>query len=193
LKTLQTTHLSNAQVLGEEAGNGENLAHYILEHYNSVYAAASKPSLLFLVGEQRRDIIPKTLMSADLSAERRIYVEETVVYETGVMASFESQFRQELESNHSKEVVWIVVFSPTGCEVMLRNLDLLDEKTGRAKRRCQTSGGRRYYVATIGPTTRDYLRKTFGFEPDVCAEKPSPEGVGEGIEKFMSRKQDAAS
>ena len=187
LKTLQASHLPKAHVLGEDTGNGESLAHFILDHYNSLHSSASKPPLLFLVGEQRRDIIPKTLTSMDLPVEKRIEVEELVVYETGVMSSFESQFREELQSNTSSNLVWVVVFSPTGCEVMLRILDLLDEGTGRAKRTCQMAESRRYYVATIGPTTRDYLRKTFGFEPDVCAAKPSPDGVGEGIEKFMSR------
>lgn len=187
LKALQASHLRKCQILGEETGNGENLAHFILDHYDSAFASDSKPPLLFLVGEQRRDIIPQTLMSQDLPDDRRLEVEEMVVYETGVMASFESQFRKELESNQAKKAVWVVVFSPTGCEVMLRNSGLLDEETGRAKRRCQSTGQRQYFVATIGPTTRDYLRKTFGFEPDVCASKPSPEGIGQGIEKFLSQ------
>jgi uroporphyrinogen-III synthase len=29
------------------------------------------------------------------------------------------------------------------------------------------------------------LKETFGFEADVCAEKPSPEGIAEGIRRFM--------
>ncbi|KAF3352184.1 Phosphatidylinositol 3-kinase vps34 [Verticillium dahliae VDG1] len=44
----------------------------------------------------------------------------------------------------------------------------------------------RTYVATIGPTTRDYLRRTFGFEPDVCAATPSPEGVRRAIVDFTT-------
>ena len=46
------------------------------------------------------------------------------------------------------------------------------------------------YIATIGPTTRDYLQRTFGYEPDVCAETPSPEGVWKGITRFMASKAD---
>lgn len=193
LKSLQISHLTNAQVLGEETGNGENLAQFILDHYNSVYPSATKPPLLFLVGEQRRDVIPKTLMSTNLAVEKRIEVEETVVYGTGVMASFESLFLKELQLVSSKKMVWVVVFSPTGCEAMLRNLSLLDNGTGRAKRECQVGEGGRHYVATIGPTTQDYLRKTFGFEPHVCATKPSPEGIAEAIEKFVSQQENTAS
>jgi uroporphyrinogen-III synthase len=44
---------------------------------------------------------------------------------------------------------------------------------------------RSVFVATIGPTTRDHLRKEYGFVADVCAEKPSQEGVALGIERFM--------
>jgi len=96
-----------------------------------------------------------------------------VVYETGEMGSFEGDFRTAVES--CGDVFWVVVFSPSGCEAMLRVLGL------------SSAGGdrRRVFVATIGPTTRDYLRREFGFEPHVCAEKPSPEGVGEGIRRFM--------
>ena len=50
------------QVFGAHTGNGEALAAYILEHYGGWYADRTpRPPLLFLVGEQRRDVIPRTL------------------------------------------------------------------------------------------------------------------------------------
>lgn len=180
------------QIFGEDTGNGEALAHFILDHYAEWYRAHSKSRpLLFLVGEQRRDIIPKTLMDSALPEPRRIRVDELVIYGTGIMESFPQDFARELEQTEGYDVRWIVVFSPTGCEAMLRALHLLDENTGKIKTG-ERGGGcgirkgkRRTYIATIGPTTRDYLRKTFGFEPDVCASKPSPEGIGEVISMFM--------
>ena len=64
-------------------GNGEALAHYMLDHYGQWYRDRKvKPPLLFLVGEQRRDIIPKTLMDPALADDRRIQVDELVVYGT---------------------------------------------------------------------------------------------------------------
>ena len=42
-----------------------------------------------------------------------------------------------------------------------------------------------YLIATIGPTTRDYLRQQFGFEADVCAKTPTPRGLEEGIEECL--------
>ncbi|KAK2781946.1 hypothetical protein FQN52_001256 [Onygenales sp. PD_12] len=155
-----------------------------------------KLPLLFLIGEQHRDIIPKTLMDPTLPAHRRIGVEELVVYETGVMEGFERAFAEALsgargENNNSnregrmgdgKDMMWVVVFSPTGCEAMLRTLGLIgrDGRGGEELRDC--------YIATIGPTTRDHLRVEFGVEPDVCAEVPSPEGVGRGIERFLEER-----
>jgi uroporphyrinogen-III synthase len=132
-------------------------------------------------------------MAASLPAHKQIVVEELVVYETGLMESFEQDFSKLLENTQNHRVRWVLVFSPTGCEVMLRALGMLDVGTGKVKTGergggCgNRKGKRKTYIATIGPTTRDYLRKTFGFEPDVCAEKPSPEGIGEAIEKFMDR------
>ncbi|KAI9723717.1 MAG: hypothetical protein M1812_001017 [Candelaria pacifica] len=171
-------------VLGADTGNGENLAQFILKHYNSLpnVQTPSKLPLLFLVGEQRRDIIPKTLTSEALPEAQRVPVNELVVYETGVMESFEETFRANLKINECMSVQWVVVFSPTGCEAMLRCLGLLDRAT-----RKQREGRREKetFIATIGPTTRDYLIKEFALEPNVCAAKPTPEGVGQAIAEFM--------
>ncbi|KAK1981870.1 uroporphyrinogen-III synthase HemD, partial [Colletotrichum cereale] len=174
------------KIFGEHTGNGDALAKFILEHYGQWYKdRPTKPPLLFLVGEQRRDIIPKSLMNADLPSDRRIQVDEVVVYGTGVMESFPHDFAEILKATADRPARWVVVFSPTGCDSMLRGLRLLDESTGKAKR--SGSEERKTFVATIGPTTRDYLKRTFDFEPDVCAEEPSPEGVEYGIVQFLKR------
>lgn len=178
LTTLRDKHLPRAEIYGADAGTGANLAQMILCHYNELYPQAqNKPSLLFLVGEVRRDIIPKTLMDETLG-ERKIGVEELVVYETGVMESFERDFGRCIQT-YTQGVLWVVVFSPTGCEAMLRVLGL-GPFAGAG-----TASEQRVFVATIGPTTRDHLRDEFGFEPHVCAEKPTPQGVLAGIQRFM--------
>jgi uroporphyrinogen-III synthase len=157
----------------------------MLDHYKTWYSGHKVlPPLLFLVGEQRRDIIPKTLMDPELPADKRIQVDELVVYGTGVMESFEKDFAKLLQDTDNRAARWVIVFSPTGCEAMLRALGILDPATGKACR-AQTGSKNKTCIATIGPTTRDYLRNKFGFEPDVCAAKPSPEGVEEGIRAFM--------
>ncbi|OAA54503.1 uroporphyrinogen-iii synthase [Niveomyces insectorum RCEF 264] len=168
-------------------------------------ASAALPPLLFVVGEKRRDIIPKVLMGTDdddddngddgtlRAAVPRIPVDELVVYRTGVMPSFVADLRRVLHATQDRPVRWVVVFSPTGCDGLLAELGLLDPATGRARegsatrRRNQDGAGTTTtFVATIGPTTQSYLRDTFGFEPDVCADEPSPQGVLRGITQFMA-------
>lgn len=214
LNTLRKTYLPHATLLGENAGTGELLAPLILEHYNSLernQATRSNPSdgaqtklpLLFLVGEVHRDIIPKTLMSPDLPVQERIHIDELIVYETTVMESFRQDFSAVLKSlnwdgsieNENQETrspIWIVVFSPTGCDAMVDILGI-NARNG-SDNHCERSQitelldrKRKCFIATIGPTTRDHLRSNFGVEPDVCAEQPSPEGVAKGIEMVMNQ------
>ena len=170
-------------VLGEETGNGEALAAYILDHYNKSYRHA-KPRVLFLVGDKRRDVIPRTLQSEQLERERRVVVDEVVVYQTVEMHSFNEDF-STIWRRHADEGLtrqWVVVFSPSGCQAMLKSLGLLDAETGKAK---SPASLRNVLVATIGPTTRSFLEDEFGLTPDVCAEKPSPEGVAAAIRAYM--------
>jgi uroporphyrinogen-III synthase len=171
-------------ILGEHTGNGEALAAFMLEHYNGIFPGPDKPPVLFLVGDKRRDIIPKTMQADELGAERRCKVDELVIYETGEMQSFKEDFSAIWRQNRDAgcELQWVVVFSPTGCQAMLESLGLLDAKTGRV----DTSADRNNIkIATIGPTTRDYLQDEFEFSPDVCAGKPSPDGIAEGIRFFI--------
>ncbi|KAK5754694.1 uroporphyrinogen-III synthase [Elasticomyces elasticus] len=176
-------------VLGEETGNGEALAEFILDHRKSLSQDVTQLDnqtlpLLFMVGEQRRDIIPNTLQSDGLSAEERTPVTELVVYETGEAATFEESFTRLLREAKAKGVKkqWVVVFSPQGCEAMLNALGWL-EATGKYSeaRKQAVMGLLKSHIVTIGPTTRDFLLQEFGYEPDVCAAKPSPEGVAEAI------------
>lgn len=157
-----------------------------------------KRPLLFLVGEVRRDIIPKTLMGQE-EEKRKIGVEEMEVYSTEVMKGFEEEFREtceSLDSNYKGEVRVVVVFSPQGSDSMLKRIGYLgvDGKvTERAQRRWWAEGSGekdqpRWIVTTIGPTTRDYLKDKLGIEPDVCAKKPSPEGLREAIRDFLTEK-----
>ncbi|KAF1916367.1 tetrapyrrole biosynthesis, uroporphyrinogen III synthase [Ampelomyces quisqualis] len=170
-------------ILGEHTGNGEALAAYMLEHYNALHPGPEKSGLLFLVGDKRRDIIPKTMQADALGEERRCKIDELVIYETGEMRSFRENFTSIWRENVENGCVqqWVVVFSPTGCEAMLESLGMLDSQAGRV---IATARREDIKIATIGPTTRDYLEDEFSFSPDVCAEKPSPEGIAECIQAF---------
>lgn len=180
-------------IVGEQTGNGEALAEFILEWHMTLsrdvtHLDGRKLPLLFLIGEQRRDIIPKTLQSEDLAAHERIPIVEVIVYETGEMATFEEDFTMLVREAKTAKVKeqWVVVFSPQGCEAMLNGLGWLEEKSGNFSEGLReiTSGPMKTRVVTIGPTTRDFLIQELGFEPDVCAATPTPEGLGEGIKRF---------
>lgn len=172
-------------ILGEETGNGEALAAYTLKDYNSRWRNVEpKPALLFPVGEQRRDIIPKMLQSEDLPVQDRIKVEEIEVYATIEHPDFADLYHKEWEAGVPNEQ-WTVVFSPSGCQTMLGISGLRDNKSqGDRTKQPNTK------IATIGPTTKAYLEKEFDYEPDVCAPSPTPESLGDAIHALRSQKSD---
>lgn len=181
------------QVLGEEAGNGEALSHFVIDHYNSLPNTQTAPHghklpLLFLVGEQRRDIIPRTLQSQTLQESERIGVDEHVVYETGEMETFHLDFSRSIAEHErsGEQNQWVVVFSPQGCKAMLRCLGWLDESTGRYDPELNIPRALSTHIATIGPTTRNYLIEEFSFEPHISAERPSAEGILSAIRAYQS-------
>ncbi|RPB11725.1 tetrapyrrole biosynthesis, uroporphyrinogen III synthase [Morchella conica CCBAS932] len=154
-----------SNVLGAECGNGEVLSKFIVSSYNK----PQKP-ILFLVGEIRRDIIPKTLRAASIG------VEEMVIYETTVEESFREKFTQVVkETDGNGSMRWICVFSPSGADVAV---DVLKEHwaSGNGSKSC---------IAAIGPTTEKCLEDALDRKPEVTARKPSPEGLLEAITGFM--------
>jgi len=68
---------------------------------------------------------------------------------------------------------------------MLRVLGLLDLQTGKVKSESLAPTSRSTYIATIGPTTKNYLLNEFGFTPDVSAITPSAEGIEKAIKYFI--------
>ena len=177
-------YLPGCEIVGEEAGSGEVLAPLIVKGYSSPGAVGAendsgreRKPLLFLVGEKHKDVIPRVLRAGGIE------VQEVVVYRTVERKDFRCDLDIVLEKTADAKIRWIIIFSAAGVEAMLRALGWLDEETRRARKRCDGQE-RKTFVASIGPTTRDYMRKKFDFEVDVCAERPSPEGVREGIERF---------
>lgn len=157
-----------SNVLGQNSGNGEALAELILESYGS----RPKP-LLFLAGETRRDIIPKTLSTAPEG--RDVTVGTLTVYETIVDEGFETEFGKAIEE--MKDTTrWTVLFSPAGADIAVGVLT-----------KHLTSLSRGSYLAAIGPTTEKHLVDKLSLKPDVVAEKPTPQSLWEGIRAFTQR------
>lgn len=175
--------LRKCEIVGEEAGSGEALAPIILKDYASRYPRdEDRKPLLFLAGKKHKDVIPRMLRA------ERVEVQEMVIYSTVERTIFPYELEIIFEETEAQiqdaGARWIVIFSAAGAKEVLKALGWLDQETGRVMEGWDQDG-RKTFVASIGPTTRDYLRKEFGFQVDVCAEKPSPEGVKEGIEAFM--------
>lgn len=129
---------SLATISGAETGTGEALATHILTSTSASTSAFPAPPrakrILFPTGEKRRDTIPRVLGSHGWD------VCEVSCYETVTRAEFEGELGACLRAlrngdddgdddgddeyrNNDQEgtgKMWIVVFSPQGCEEMLR-------------------------------------------------------------------------
>ncbi|KAI9801647.1 MAG: hypothetical protein M1833_002329 [Piccolia ochrophora] len=177
-------------IYGRDCGTGEKLAKYIEQHHTP------QTTLLFLAGETHRDTLSRTLMDEQLPEEQRIGVETLALYRTVVREDFMRSVSDELrrwaprpelcgEGDDAPPKVWVVLFSPQGAvEVLRASLvgDVITEGADAARewrRRRKRLG-----IATIGPTTRECMMKELDFEPDVCATKPTPEGLAEAIAEF---------
>jgi len=178
---LAITKLQFSTIVGADTGNGAALANLIVQtsrRDHSLVTHNLNPSveiaenhhsiprlpLLFLVGDKRRDIIPKRLDAENIP------LEELVVYETTVASTFDEELSRVMKDATDGDIEWIVFFSPSGAEVAL-------EKMKRMSKRIK--------VATIGPTTEEYLRKEWDVVPDMVAAKPEPVSMVQGILEHM--------
>lgn len=142
-------NLGFTNVLGSESGNGDALATYIMNRRdpNDV-----RP-LFFVVGDKRRDIITKRMQTSSIA------LEELIVYETVTASSFPDDFAA---ATRDVKIDWIVFFSPAGADVALEYLKMHANTTK---------------IATIGPTTEEYLIKQWSVTPTIVAGKPEPESL----------------
>jgi len=72
-------------------------------------------------------------------------------------------------------VRWIVFFSPSGAEIALRGVIAQRKESEWPK------------IATIGPTTQQFLIEKFNLEPDVVSPKPDPTSLVEAIKEYEMR------
>ncbi|GAV51702.1 hypothetical protein ZYGR_0AF01730 [Zygosaccharomyces rouxii] len=126
---------------GDDAGNGSILSDIISSEYRE-QGKTSEP--LLLVGEIRKDIIPKKL------SNHGIRVREVITYKTENLPDNLKRFQES-----ARESSWVVFFSPQGTEEIIESI----------------KDGSNHRVASIGPTTRDFLQGK-GLEPNVVSVKP---------------------
>ena len=140
------------QPQGEHAGKAEALADVLEE-----MAAKIDEPLLFLCGNRRRETLPERLRRSGLAFE------ECIVYHTYTQTS--PELPEEAPD-------WMVFFSPSGVEAVLRTS------------RVETWGAR---VAAIGPTTAEALEQA-GLPADVVAEAPTPEALVQAVTASEGKK-----
>ncbi|KAL3233525.1 Uroporphyrinogen-III synthase [Nakaseomyces bracarensis] len=137
---------------GIHAGNGMNLSKIIhQEHPNGAKA-------LFLVGETRKDVIPKYLRPRDFQ------IDEIIMYKTSELQDNCSRFSLYISMCH-----WIVVFSPQGMTDILEYIKEYDL--------------RHFKIACIGPTTQEYLEEN-GIIPDLVSPKPDADSLIKAIKSY---------
>lgn len=137
---------------GAQAGNGSRLADIIISDIGNL-----EQSIVFFTGEIRKDIIPLKLKAHGIS------VQEQVIYTTKPREGILKDFNKYCENY----IDWLVFFSPQGTEDIVRQITESPEL-------------RRIKIASIGPTTEDYLR-TNNIVPHVVAAKPTAVSLFDGL------------
>ena len=153
-------------------GNGSVLADIIIHDLSIDLRARSLSELLFLVGETRRDIIPKKLHS------KGIKVREVVTYKTEELNDSFKRFDSAMQSYNGNEMTlnWVVVFSPQGTKEITQYLSV--------NHRLLDSNLR---IASIGPTTQQYLEDS-NITSDIVSPKPDPKSLLHAIEVYQRSK-----
>eukprot|EP00128_Syssomonas_multiformis_P015752 Colp12_sorted_trinity150504_noHs@9785 len=141
-------------VTGEKSGTADNLSKLIIAQHRD-----ARP-LLFLCGNKRRDVLPKTLTEAGIPFQ------EMIVYSNNVNSNFEEDF---LKCYHSSLPNWIAFFSPSGLHALMPIL----EKHGLEK-------GSSVRYAAIGPTTAQAMLE-ISRPPAAVAQKPTPQSLLDAI------------
>lgn len=143
---------------GRESGNGSKLADLILQErkLKTVGDNAAEPSIVFFTGTIRKDIIPVKLK------ENGVPVQEVVIYKTEPKDSIIENFL----SCCQQHVDWVVFFSPQGTEEIVGHMANALPPAVR--------------VASIGPTTEEYLLKK-GITPHVVAPLPTASALYNSI------------
>lgn len=163
---------------GVDAGNGSKLADLIMAQ---VYP---NTNIVFFTGEIRKDIIPRKLIDIG----RFEHFKEFVMYKTGERDDIIDKFSAIVDDGCSNVNVngggddgatksggWIVFFSPQGTKKIIEYLKQLSDSGGN-------SVTKRWKLASIGPTTEEYLLSN-GLTPDTIAAKPDAASLVEGIIK----------
>ncbi|KZT65088.1 tetrapyrrole biosynthesis, uroporphyrinogen III synthase [Daedalea quercina L-15889] len=194
---------SQANIHGAAStGTSEKLARLIVDDLSDAPPEDVCRRLLYLTGDKNRDTLPRIL------AEGGVRVEPLQVYETHGSDTFDADLAEAIrgveggegekgraervlgkvlhstsEPAHSRPMNWwIVYFAPSEAEfttpILREHFALSSGGSTQASERPLAR------IASIGPTTGEFLRDNLGLQVDVVSPKPNPTALAEAIAHF---------
>jgi uroporphyrinogen-III synthase len=128
-----------------------------------------KSTVLFLAGDKRREIIPEALNAAHISFR------EIKSYVTCAHPDLAHRIKKDDDNTLLQAADWTVYFSPSGLKFLLNHLDENTHFLAKSK------------IASIGPTTSDYIINELGLNVHVEAEKPDAEHLVDAMINFSKK------
>ncbi|KAF8349213.1 tetrapyrrole biosynthesis, uroporphyrinogen III synthase [Amanita rubescens] len=163
---------SPAMIRGQESGNAEQLANFIVQ---DVKANGHESNLLYLTGDKNRETLPSILNAAGLKFD------PVQVYGTTGSSSFNDDLERVIGEHAQAKDWWIVYFAPSAAQFVtpiLENYFSLPH--------IEASGSSNYpsaKIATIGPTTFAFVQETLRLHVAATASKPSPDDLLRAIQR----------
>ncbi|CEP17037.1 hypothetical protein [Parasitella parasitica] len=124
-------------------------------------------TVLFLAGDKRREIIPEALSVAHIA------LREIKSYVTCAHPDLENSIRQ---GDILFRADWAVYFSPSGLKFLVNKLGSKTHLLANTK------------IASIGPTTSDYITNQLKLNVDIEAKKPDAEHLVNAIIHYSHNK-----
>ncbi|KAI5952860.1 HEM4 [Candida jiufengensis] len=146
---------------GIDAGNGLKLSEIIINEISK------STNIVFFTGEIRKDIIPRKLIESGY-----LNFKEYVMYKTEEQPKIIDNFIEQFSTSSNG---WIVFFSPQGTSKIIEYLKIKEKEEKIFQN---------WKLASIGPTTEEYLIQEHGLVPKVIAKKPDAFNLVDGILKF---------
>ncbi|KAF8633814.1 hypothetical protein AX15_001227 [Amanita polypyramis BW_CC] len=159
---------SPTMVCGQESGNAEQLARFIVQ---DVTDKRGVPKLLYLTGDKNRETLPSILNEAGVTFE------PVQVYGTKGSSRFKEVLEMAIGAHPKVIDWWIVYFAPSAAQFATPILEDYFILPCTGSSRLSGSGRPRFSarIAAIGPTTLSFLQNSLHLLVTATAQKPSPE------------------
>ncbi|KAM6499358.1 Tetrapyrrole biosynthesis, uroporphyrinogen III synthase [Amanita muscaria] len=167
---------SPSMIRGQESGNGDELARFILQDLKTSNKAKK---LLYLTGDKNRETLPSILAEGDVE------LNSLQVYETRRSSTFEADLEKVVQTQPGW---WIVFFAPSAAQLVAPilaqyfTLPRIDDSSANA----EPIPKKDVRVAAIGPTTVTFLHDTLRLSVSATASKPNPESLLLAIQRAES-------